>query len=223
MTEHEIKFVEIAPPRGIARWCERAQAIDIPGRPELALFPAVLTWHYGDSLAERPYVRSVTYWPDLLSLREIPAAGEYRMTYRSVHDRAGRIVLTATKDGSYLRADRFLRRKMVSVTDGKLADPFFLLLSHLPITEDEKHFVRDWPAEEIAAMRRALTARPGASASGHRPGPGAEPCEEEWGIPKLCREILNSVVRIEGLERSEAAGVLSRAFGMLAAEAAPAD
>ena len=196
--EDEIRIVEHAVPEGVARWCDRIEAIIIPGRPELGLFPSMLTWHCGNNRVERPYVRSVTYFPELLSLRDCADADEIQMKYQSVHDPASWIFINAARDGSRWQAEKFLHGENVGTTIGRPGDHFCILLSQLPINDDEKHFVRDWPAEEIATMYEAL--RPGSAAH--------DPKEESWDIPMFCRKILDSVQKVEGLGRKEAASLL---------------
>ena len=168
------RIVEERGPHGMTRWCDMPKPIRVPGRPELALFPDMLTWHCGNSLVERPYVRSVSYFPWILSLRRLPENGDFEMKYQSIHHPCCWISFRAAPD-----------------------DKFFLLLAQLPITEDEKHFVRDWPVEEIAAARQPV--RPAPSA---RREPPAEP-----DVPSMCLKVLELTQKALGIS-PVAAGAL---------------
>ncbi|MGA2363412.1 MAG: hypothetical protein ABSG73_13250 [Candidatus Aminicenantales bacterium] len=60
-----------------ARWSDIPYLIRIPGRPELSLFPDMLTWYVGDHSVEKPIVRSVSYFPWPLSLRRKPDSATF--------------------------------------------------------------------------------------------------------------------------------------------------
>lgn len=136
-------------------WCDRPGLISIPGRPELSLFPDMLTWHYGNSRVARPYVKTVTYFPWFLSLRFSADGREYHMNYQSIHDPGSWLVFKAAADGSLWQAERFRRGECLGETVAPPGLQFFILLAHQGIAEGEKCFARDWPEDEIAAIRES--------------------------------------------------------------------
>lgn len=174
------RIVEERGPNGMTRWCDIPKPIRVPGRPELALFPDMLTWHCGNSLVERPYVRSVSYFPWILSLRRLPENGDFEMKYQSIHHPCCWISFRAAPDGSRWQADKYILEEHAGTTVAAPGDKFFLLLAQLPITEDERHFVRDWPAEEIAAARQPVPLAPSARRE--------PPAEQD--VPSMCLKVL---------------------------------
>jgi hypothetical protein len=197
------KIVEAAWPEGQAWWCDRPGSIDIPGRPELGLFPDMLTWHYGNSLVERPFVRTVTYFPLVFSLRPMPGGKELEMKYQSVHDPGCWISFRAAVDGSLWRAEKILSGESVAETVAPPGVQFFILLAYQGIADGEKHFVRPWPAEEIAATRKMLLPEE---------YPNDEPPAEIDGsdstIRWLARRLIASVQKVEGIGRTKAVSLL---------------
>jgi hypothetical protein len=205
--KERIKIVEAEWPEGEARWCDRPKPIDIPGRPELGLFPDMLTWHYGNSLVERPYVRTVTYFPWLLSLRRIPDGGEFEMKYQSIHDPGCWISFKAAADGSLWRAVKFLRGENIGETVAPPGVQFFILLAYQGIADGEKHFVRPWPAEEIAATRTMLRPKTEPiNAPGHLTQ--SDSGDDMTDIPSLCLELVGLAERCLGIGRKRAALML---------------
>jgi hypothetical protein len=206
-----IRLVESLWPEGEARWCDRPRPIDIPGRPELGLFPDMLTWHYGNSLVERPYVRTVTYVPLFFSLRRMPDGKELEMKYQSVHDPGYWISFRAAVDGSLWRAEHFRRGDEAGTTVARPGVQFFILFALQGIADDEKHFSRDWPVEEIAAMRKLL--RPEAEPSSEPPtearnAPPYVAQKEITDLPAFCAWMLKTVQELEGVGRTKAASML---------------
>ena len=178
-----------------ARWSDIPYLIRIPGRPELSLFPDMLTWYVGDHSVEKPIVRSVSYFPWPLSLRRLPDGATLEMKYQSIHDPGCWISFKAAMDGSRWQADKFLRGENVGTTIGKPGHTFFVHLTLLPINQGEKHFVRDWPAEEINDRRSAM--RPVPSARRHRsPDPD---------FPSMCLQLLDYAKRYHNISRVQAA------------------
>jgi hypothetical protein len=126
-----------------ARWADIPYLIRIPGRPELSLFPDMLTWYVGDHSVEKPIVRSVSYFPWPLSLRRRPDGATLEMEYQSIYDPGCWISFKAAVDRSRWQADKFLRGENVGTTIGKPGSTFIMNLALLPINQGEKHFVRD--------------------------------------------------------------------------------
>jgi len=181
-----------------ARWSDIPYLISIPGRPELSLFPDMLTWYIGNSQVERPYVRSVSYFPKPLSLRRLPDSAELEMNYHSIHDPGCWISFKAAVDGSRWRADKFRSGENVGTTIGQPGNTFFMHLALLPINEGEKHFVRDWPAEEIDATHQRMR-----KVQCVRRDPTPEP-----DFPSMCLRLLEYAQRYLNLSRERAAWML---------------
>jgi hypothetical protein len=188
-------------PEGEAWWCDMPRPIVVPGRPELRLFPDMLTWHYGNSRVERPFVRTVTYFPWLLSLRSTPNGAEYEMQYKSIHDPGCWIVFKAAADGSRWQADRFVHGRNAGTTVAPPGSQFFVLLSRQGVAGDEKHVERDWPADEVAATRKTLCA-PAADRA------NAPKATEPPDVPSLCLKLLEIAQRRFEVSRADAAWML---------------
>ena len=180
------------------RWSDIPDLISIPGRPDLALFPDMLTWYHGDYSAERPVVRSVSYFPWPLSLRRLTDGATLEMKYQSIHDPGCWISFKAAMDGSRWQADKFLRGENVGTTIGKPGSTFIMNLALLPINQGEKHFARDWPAEEIAATYRRMVKAPCA-----RRDPTPDP-----NFPSMCLQLLDYAKRYHNISRAQAAWML---------------
>jgi hypothetical protein len=181
-----------------ARWSDIPYLISIPGRPELSLFPDMLTWYVGDYSVEKPFVRSVSYFALPLSLRRRPDGATLEMEYQSIYDPGCWISFKAAVDRSRWRADKLLRGENVGTTIGQPGTTFFTHLALLPINQGEKHFARDWPAEEIDATRRRMVKAPCA-----RRDPTPEP-----DFPSMCLRLLEYAQRYLNLSRERAAWML---------------
>ncbi|MGA2362604.1 MAG: hypothetical protein ABSG73_09110 [Candidatus Aminicenantales bacterium] len=181
-----------------ARWSDVPYLIRIPGRPELSLFPDMLTWYVGDHSVEKPIVRSVSYFPWPLSLRRRPDGATLEMDYQSIHDPRCWISFKAAMDRSSWRADKFFQGENVGTTIGKPGSTFIMNLALLPINQGEKHVARDWPAEEIAATYRRMVKAPCA-----RRDPSPEP-----DFPSMCLSLLEYAHRYFNLSRERAAWML---------------
>ena len=188
-------------PEGEAWWCDMPRPIVVPGRPELGLFPDMLTWHYGNSRMERPIVRTVAYFPWLLSLRSTPDGAEYEMQYQSIHDPGCWIVFKAAADGSRWQADRFIHGREAGTTMAPPGSQFFVLLSRQGVAGDEKHVERDWPADEVAAARRMLRTP---SEDRAKPPKVVEPPD----VPALCLKLLEIAQRRFEVSRADAAWMI---------------
>jgi len=181
-----------------ARWSDIPYLIRIPGRPELSFFPDMLTWYVGDHSVEKPIVRSVSYFPWPLSLRRLPDGATLEMKYQSIHDPGCWISFKAAMDGSRWQADKFLRGENVGTTIGQPGSTFIMNLALLPINQGEKHFARDWPAEEIAATYRRMVKAPCA-----RRDPTPDP-----NFPSMCLQLLDYAKRYHNISRAQAAWML---------------
>jgi len=177
------------------RWSDIPDLISIPGRPDLALFPDMLTWYVGDYSLAKPVVRSVSYFPWPLSLRRLPDGATLEMDYQSIYDPGCWISFKAALDGSRWQADKLLRGENVGMTIGKPAPSFFIHLTLLPINQGEKHFVRDWPAEEITDRLAAM--RPVPSARRHG--------SPDLDFPSMCLQLLDYAKRYHNISRVQAA------------------
>jgi len=164
-----------------ARWSDIPYLIRIPGRPELSLFPDMLTWYVGDHSVEKPILLSVSYFPWPLSLRRRPDGATFEMDYQSIYDSGCWISFKAAVDRSNWRADKFFRGENVGTTIGKPGSTFIMNLALLPINQGEKHFARNWPAEEIDATRRRMIKAPCA-----RRDPTPDP-----DFPSMCLRLLD--------------------------------
>lgn len=183
---------------GEIRWSDIPNLISIPGRPDLSLFPDMLTWYKGVHSVERPVVRSVSYFAWPLSLRRLPDGATLEMKYQSIHDPGGWISFKAAVDGSRWQADKFLRGENVGTTIGKPGHTFFVHLTLLPINQGEKHFVRDWPAEEITDRLSAMRPVPSTRRHGS-PDPD---------FPSMCLSLLDYAKRYHNISRAQAAWML---------------
>jgi hypothetical protein len=129
------------------RWDPPAH-LDIPGRPELRLFPERIILF--DSPAP-VFVRQAVYVPDIESFRPRPEwdpetiPGElelYDMVYISVNDLNAEIMFTASLLGGYRMAlKRFRGQAANSVSGWEPWDEFFLKAAGLTIPSDEKTLV----------------------------------------------------------------------------------
>jgi hypothetical protein len=158
----------------------------------------MLTWYVGDHSVEEPIVRSVSYFPVPLRLRHRPDDATLEMEYQSIHDPRCWISFKAAMDRSRWRADKFVRGENVGTTIGQPGSTFFMHLALLPINQGEKHFVRDWPAEEITDRLSAMRPVPSARRHGS-PDPD---------FPSMCLGLLDYAKRYHNISRADAAWML---------------
>jgi len=185
------RTVEIEPKKE-AWWCSRPRRIEIPRRPELALFPTLLSWHYGNYETARPYKRCVFYYPLFFSLRAAPENRGLQMRYQSFMDPDAWIIFTAGGRPLKWTAEKYVQEKPVGTTIGPADDMFFMHLAFMPIPDNEKHDVSAWPPEEIADMR----------------APGGSKVPPDPDLTDVCSRLVGAAARAHAINRTEAANMI---------------